>query len=67
MDKTDSGKRLCYLQVSTVAFQFLIFLFWLARSFMTGERQTKIKNCKKTPVDTVNNTTAFAESFVNQK
>ena len=49
MDKTDSGKRLCYLHVSTVAFRFLIFLLWLARSSMTGERQTKSKNCKRAP------------------
>ena len=47
MYKTDSEKRLCYLHVSTVAFQFLIFLSWLARSLVTAERQTKIKNCKK--------------------
>ena len=47
---TDKNQKLVVLFVDVHrCFPVFEFLFWLARSLVTGERQTKIKNCKKAP------------------
>ena len=54
MDKTDSGKRLCYLHVSTVAFQFLNFCSgWRGHLWPTKDRQ-KSKIVRKLRVNNTN-------------
>ena len=47
---TDKSQKLVVLFVDVHrCFPVFYFLFWLARSLVTDERQTKIKNCKKAP------------------
>ena len=48
-------------------FPILIFLFWLARSLVTDERQTKIKIVRKLLWTHVNNTTVFRSLFCSSQ